>query len=187
MVCVIAGFVFKIYKFRSMYLDAEERKASLTQKNEMQGLMFKMEHDPRILGSGEDGTKRGIGWLIRTTSLDEFPQFWNILRGDMSLVGPRPERPEIAEQYSREIPEFNTRLQVKAGLTGYAQVHGKYNATPQDKLHMDLMYISSQTIALDIKLILQTIQTMLKKESTEGVSAGQSTALADSKDKEKSA
>lgn len=162
------GKVFEILKFRSMRMDAEKDGVA----------RLAAQNDARITR---------LGKFIRATRLDELPQLWNILRGDMSLVGPRPERPEIAEQYSREIPEFNTRLQVKAGLTGYAQVHGKYNSTPQDKLHMDLMYISSQTIALDIKLILQTIQTMLKRESTEGVAAGQSTALADSKDKEKSA
>lgn len=162
------GKVFEILKFRSMHIDAEKDGVA----------RLAAQNDARITR---------LGKFIRATRLDELPQLWNILRGDMSLVGPRPERPEIAEQYSREIPEFNTRLQVKAGLTGYAQVHGKYNSTPQDKLHMDLMYISAQSIALDIKLILQTIQTMMKHESTEGVAAGQSTALVDSSDKEQSA
>lgn len=153
------GKVFEILKFRSMRVDAEKDGVA----------RLATQNDNRITP---------IGKFIRATRLDELPQLWNILKGDMSLVGPRPERPEIAEQYSREIPEFNTRLQVKAGLTGYAQVHGKYNSTPQDKLLMDLMYISSQSIAQDIKLILQTIQIMLKKDSTEGIAEGQSTALA---------
>ena len=84
------GRKFKIYKFRSMYQDAEARKKDLMEKNEMQGLMFKIEADPRIIGSGPDGTKHGIGWFIRKTSIDEFPQFWNVLKGEMSLVGTRP-------------------------------------------------------------------------------------------------
>ena len=162
------GRVFELLKFRSMRIDAEK------------------DGKPRLAAQNDDRITR-VGKFIRATRLDELPQLWNILKGDMSLVGPRPERPEIAEQYSREIPEFNIRLQVKAGLTGYAQVHGKYNTTPQDKLKMDLMYISMQSIALDIKLILQTLQIMLRKESTEGINADQNTALRGSNDKSRSA
>ena len=101
--------------------------------------------------------------------MDELPQLFNILKGDMSIVGPRPERPEIARQYLEEIPEFNYRLKVKAGLTGYAQVYGKYNTTPYDKLKLDMMYIQNYSIWLDIQLIMMTLKIMLIKESTEGV------------------
>lgn len=153
----IGGKVFEILKFRSMRVDAEKDGVA----------RLATEKDDRI-------TK--IGHLIRATRLDELPQLWNIFKGDMSLVGPRPERPEIAAQYLNELPQFNARLQVKAGLTGYAQVNGKYNTTPEDKLEMDLMYISEMSISLDIKLILQTIHIMMKKESTEGIQEGSTTA-----------
>ena len=99
----------------------------------------------------------------------------------MSLVGPRPERPEIAERYTKELPEFDLRLQMRAGLTGYAQIHGKYNTTPYDKLQMDLIYINDMSLATDIKLLLQTMQTIFQKESTEGVKDGQTTANDDKK------
>lgn len=154
----IGGKVFEILKFRSMRVDAEKDGIA----------RLASEKDDRI-------TK--IGHFIRATRLDELPQLWNIFKGDMSLVGPRPERPEIAEQYLAELPQFNARLQVKAGLTGYAQVNGKYNTTPKDKLLMDLMYISGISISLDVKLILQTIHIILKKDSTEGIQEGQTTAL----------
>jgi len=153
----IGGKVFEILKFRSMRMDAEKDGVA----------RLASEKDDRI-------TK--IGRIIRSTRLDELPQLWNVFKGDMSLVGPRPERPEIAQQYLADLPEFNARLRVKAGLTGYAQVNGKYNTTPKDKLQMDLMYISDMSIPLDIKLILQTIHIMLKKESTEGIEEGTTTA-----------
>ena len=144
------GKVFEILKFRSMRTDAESDGVA------------------RLAAQGDTRITR-IGRIIRATRLDELPQLINILRGDMSLVGPRPERPEIAEVYAEKLPEFHTRLCVKAGLTGYAQVHGKYNSTPAEKLQMDLMYISEASFSMDAKLILQTVHTMLKKESTEGV------------------
>lgn len=151
------GKVFKIMKFRSMIVDAEKNgKAVLA-----------AEHDPRI-------TK--VGRFIRATRLDEIPQILNILKGDMSIVGPRPERESIIAEYAKEIPEFSYRLKVKGGLTGYAQIYGKYNTTPYDKLRLDMMYIENYSILLDIKLILMTVQIMLKKESTEGVAAGQENA-----------
>lgn len=100
--------------------------------------------------------------------IDELPQLLNILRGDMSVVGPRSERPEIAAQYEEELPEFRLRLQVKAGLTGYAQVYGKYNTTPYDKLLMDLMYISNPSFLEDMKIILATVKILFLPESTEG-------------------
>jgi lipopolysaccharide/colanic/teichoic acid biosynthesis glycosyltransferase len=115
--------------------------------------------DPRI-------TK--VGRIIRATRIDELPQLLNILKGDMSIVGPRPERVEHMEKYGKEIPEFNFRTKVKGGLTGFAQIYGKYNTSPYDKLRLDMMYIENYSFILDIKLILMTIRIMLSKESTEG-------------------
>ena len=143
------GRLFSILKFRSMIVDAEKDGQSIPAA----------EDDPRI-------TK--VGKVIRAMRVDELPQILNILRGDMSIVGPRPERTEHVEKYSKEIPEFEYRLKVKGGLTGYAQIYGKYNTNAYDKLRMDLMYIENYSILLDIKLILMTVQTMFKKESTEG-------------------
>ena len=117
-----------------------------------------------------------MGQFIRKIRLDELPQLFNILKGDMSIVGPRPERPEIAKQYEAEIPEFKYRLRVKAGLTGYAQIFGKYNTTPYDKLKLDLHYIQNYSLMLDVKLMIQTVKILFMKESTEGVAVGQTTA-----------
>ncbi|MBQ8768059.1 MAG: sugar transferase [Oscillospiraceae bacterium] len=145
----LGGKVFKILKFRSMIPNAEmDGKAQPA-----------VDNDPRI-------TK--VGKVIRATRFDELPQILNILKGDMSIVGPRPERVEHVRKYSKIIPEFDFRLSVKGGLTGYAQVYGKYNTTPYDKLRLDLMYIENYSVLLDIKLILMTIRIILKKESTEG-------------------
>lgn len=146
----IDGKEFKILKFRTMIVDAE--------KDGMARLAQKRDH--RI-------TK--VGKILRATRLDELPQLLNILKGDMSLVGPRPERPEIAKEFEKEIPEFSYRLKMKAGLTGYAQVYGKYNTTPYDKLKLDLSYIRNYSIWLDLKLILMTPKILFIKESTEGV------------------
>lgn len=151
---------FSILKFRSMVVDAEDDgEAVLAQ-----------EHDPRITP---------IGRFIRATRMDELPQLFNILRGDMSLVGPRPERPEIADEYTKEMPEFAFRTRVKAGLTGFAQIYGKYNTVPYDKLKLDLFYIENYSLWMDIKLILMTVKTILKKDATEGISDEQHTALRD--------
>ena len=117
-----------------------------------------------------------MGHFIRKVRLDELPQLIDILKGDMSIVGPRPERPEIAAQYEKELPEFALRLQAKAGLTGYAQVYGKYNTTPYDKLQMDLMYIAHPSIIEDLRIIFATIKILFVPESTEGVAEGQTTA-----------
>ncbi len=137
---------FNIIKFRTMKVNVENRSAT--------------KNDDRI-------TKIGI--LLRKIRLDELPQILNILIGDMSVVGPRPEMLENVEAYTKEMPEFNLRLRVKAGLTGYAQIFGKYNTTPKDKLILDLMYIENYSIFLDIKLILQTVMVFLKiDDSTEG-------------------
>lgn len=147
---------FKIYKFRSMITDAEKHGARLASQN-----------DSRITP---------IGKIIRATRLDELPQLFNIFMGDMSIVGPRPERPEIEKQYLEELPEFGLRLQVKAGLTGYAQIFGKYNTTPEDKLKLDLIYINNRSLGLDLKMIFYTIKILFIAESTEGIDEGQITA-----------
>lgn len=149
----IGGKVFSVYKFRSMYQDAEKDGVAR-------------------LASQHDGRITPVGKIIRKVRLDELPQLLNVLKGDMSIVGPRPERPEIAQAYEQEMPEFNFRLKVKAGLTGYAQVYGKYNTTPYDKLMMDLVYINSYSLILDLKLMLMTIKILFLPESTEGVAEG---------------
>lgn len=151
---------FEIYKFRSMIMNAEKDGIA----------RLSMEGDSRITP---------IGKIIRATRLDELPQLFNILRGDMSLVGPRPERPQIAEEYRESMPEFDCRLKVKAGLTGYAQIYGKYNTTPYDKLKLDLMYIQNYSFRLDLRLILMTLKVVFMKESTEGIAEGQTTATVD--------
>lgn len=148
--CTLHGKKFTIYKFRSMIVDAEkDGKAKLASQN-----------DNRITP---------VGAFIRKTRLDELPQLINILKGEMSFVGPRPERPEIIKRYEKEIPEFSCRMKVKGGLTGYAQIYGKYNTTPYDKLKMDMMYIQNYSFWLDVRLILMTFKIMFIKESTEGV------------------
>lgn len=148
--CTLYGRKFMIYKFRSMIVDAEgDGKARLASQN-----------DSRITPVGE---------FIRKTRLDELPQLINILKGEMSIVGPRPERPEIIKEYEKTIPEFACRMKMKGGLTGYAQIYGKYNTTPYDKLKMDMMYIQNYSFLLDIELILMTLKIMFIKESTEGV------------------
>ena len=130
--------IFKLYKFRSM----TDRR----------------DEEENLLPDDERLTK--FGRMLRSTSLDELPQLFNIIRGDMSVVGPRPERPELTEEYKKEMPEFGFRLKVKAGLTGYAQVTGAYDTTPYDKLKMDLMYIENYSIRLDLQIILMTLKTM---------------------------
>lgn len=154
------GKQFKIYKFRSMYMDAEERKKELMKQNEMQGLMFKMENDPRIIGSGKDGSKKGLGWFIRKTSLDEFPQFWNVLKGDMSLVGTRPPTVDEWNQYE---PYHRARLAVKPGLTGMWQVSGRSDITDfEEVVKLDMEYIKNWNVGMDIKMIFKTVLVVLK-------------------------
>lgn len=148
---------FEILKFRSMIVDSEKNGARLAK-----------EHDNRITP---------VGRVIRRLHFDELPQLFNILSGDMAFVGPRPERKEITEEYTKKIPEFPFRLKVKAGLTGYAQVYGQYNTVPYDKLKLDLTYITNYSIWLDIKLIILTVKILFQKEKSEGVDDGQKTAL----------
>jgi len=141
---------FEIYKFRSMRPDAEK----------FTGAIMASENDPRI-------TK--VGKFIRATRLDELPQLINIFKGEMSFVGPRPERRQLAEKYCKEMPEFAYRTKVKGGLTGFAQVYGKYNTSCYDKLRLDLMYIENYSLLLDIKLLILTVKVVFSKESTEGI------------------
>lgn len=149
---------FDIMKFRSMRVDAEkDGVARLATKN-----------DNRITP---------VGKFIRKVRIDELPQLINILKGDMSFIGPRPERPEIISQYVDIMPEFVFRTKVKAGLAGYAQVYGKYNTTPYDKLKLDLTYIENYSVWLDIKLMLLTLKILFWPDSTEGVENQQVTAF----------
>ena len=157
------GKEFGILKFRSMRVDAEKDGVARLSSS---------DHDDRITP---------VGKVIRACRIDELPQLLNILRGELSIVGPRPERPEIAAQYCEEMPEFSLRLQAKAGLTGYAQIYGKYNTTPYDKLVMDLMYIAHPSIVEDLKIMFATVKILFMPESTEGVSEGQTTAMSGKK------
>lgn len=159
---------FKIIKFRSMRTDAEKDGVA------------------RLAAKG-DSRITPIGKFIRAVRMDELPQLFNILKGDMSFIGPRPERPQIIDQYMEEMPEFAFRMRVKAGLAGYAQVYGKYNTTPYDKLKLDLTYIENYSFWLDLKIMLLTLKILLKPESTEGVDATQVTAMKQYEEDEKNA
>jgi len=152
------GRHFTLYKFRSMTPDAES------------------DGVPRLTAK-DDNRVTPIGRFIRKTRLDELPQLFNVLSGKMSLVGPRPERPEIAKLYEEQHPNFAFRTKVKAGITGYAQIYGQYNTAPDEKLLLDIMYIESFSILLDIKLLFQTIRVIFMKTSTEGIEKGSTTAL----------
>ncbi len=144
----INGKIFNVLKFRSMIVDADK-----------DGAKKAVSDDDRITR---------VGKIIRACRMDELPQLFNILRGDMSLVGPRPERIENVYEYSQKYPEFELRHRVKGGLTGFAQLYGKYNTSPEDKLHMDLIYIETYSLLLDLKLLILTIKVLFMKESTEG-------------------
>lgn len=136
---------FLVYKMRSMRIDAEKHG----------GAQWAQKDDPRI-------TK--IGKFIRKTRIDEIPQLFNILKGDMSLIGPRPERPELTYEFNKEIPGFIDRLCIKPGLTGLAQVNGGYDISPKDKLKWDLIYIKNRSIFLDISIILKTVGVVFTGE-----------------------
>ena len=144
------GKEFNILKFRSMVVDAEKYAGA-------------------VLATGDDPRITKVGKVIRATRLDEIPQILNILKGDMSIVGPRPERKVLADEITKEIPEFPYRLKVRGGLTGYAQIYGKYNTSSYDKLRLDLMYIENYSLLLDIKLIIMTLRIIFSKDSTEGI------------------
>ena len=147
------GKLFKVYKFRTMTMDAEKQS----------GPVMAHENDPRITP---------IGRILRMTRLDELPQIWNVVVGDMSLVGPRPERPVFVEEFNKMIPAYHYRHNVKPGITGFAQIFGKYNTTAADKLVYDLMYIQNCSLKQDVVLILQTIRVLFTKSSTEGYNHG---------------
>ena len=140
---------FMILKFRSMIVDAEK------------------DGKPHPAGE-KDGRITKVGHVIRACRVDELPQLINIIKGDMSIVGPRPERWEHVEKYKQEIPEFSYRYKVKGGLTGYAQVFGKYNTSALDKLKLDLMYITNYRLLLDVQIIFETVKILFIKDSTEG-------------------
>ncbi|MCR5450832.1 MAG: exopolysaccharide biosynthesis polyprenyl glycosylphosphotransferase [Solobacterium sp.] len=153
------GKEFDVLKFRSMRVDAEKDGVA------------------RLSTGEKDDRITPVGKVIRKYRIDELPQLINILKGDMSIVGPRPERPEIAAKYEQTLPEFRLRLQAKCGLTGYAQVYGKYNTTPYEKLKMDLMYLSNPSLIQDLSIIFATIKIIFIPESTEGVAEGAVTAM----------
>lgn len=158
--CTKDGKVFRICKFRSMVEDAEKEGNWIPAT----------DRDPRITP---------VGRIIRATRMDELPQILNILKGDMSIVGPRPERVEHVELYTKQIPEFGYRMKVKGGLTGYAQVYGKYNTTAYDKLKLDLMYIQNYSLLLDIEIIFKTVKILFMKESTEGFELEDAASMAE--------
>lgn len=153
------GREFKIWKFRSMRVDAEKDGVA------------------RLSTGEQDDRITPVGRFLRKCRLDELPQLFNIFMGDMSIVGPRPERPEIARKYYESIPDFKLRLQVKAGLTGYAQVYGKYNTDPYEKLEFDLLYINNMSVLTDLRLMFATFSVLFVPESTKGVEEGQETAM----------
>lgn len=158
------GRIFKVYKFRSMRVEEKAAEYVLTRKN-----------DSRITP---------VGKILRLIHFDELPQLFNILKGDMSFVGPRPECPKLAAEYQQIIPQFHYRLKVKAGLTGYAQVYGKYNTPPYDKLKLDLHYIENYSFLLDMKLVILTLKILFQKENTEGIEDWQTSAAPDTRQKE---
>ena len=156
------GRRFEILKFRSMRIDAEK-----------DGVPW--------LASAHDDRVTPVGRWMRACRADDLPQLWNILKGEMSFVGPRPERPEIAEAYARELPAFALRLQVKAGLTGFAQVYGRYDTPPYDKLQMDLMYINRMGVLEDLRLMFATVRVLCANCEARGVKEERSTAGAEEK------
>ena len=144
------GKEFAILKFRSMVVDAEKYAGA-------------------VLATGDDPRITKVGKIIRATRIDELPQLLNILKGDMSIVGPRPERKYFVDEFMKELPDFRYRMKVRGGLTGYAQIYGKYNTSPYDKLRLDMMYIENYSLLLDIKLIILTLRIIFSKDSTEGI------------------
>ena len=154
------GKLFKMYKFRTMCPDAEQKLKDLMERNEKDGPVFKMKNDPRITR---------VGKFLRKTSIDELPQLFNVLKGEMSIVGPRPERPFFVKQFIAQKPEYDYRHNVKPGITGLAQIAGKYNTSAYDKMIYDLLYIQDVSVKTDLMIMLQTFKVLLTKSSTEGV------------------
>lgn len=144
---------FSIYKFRTMYTDAENRT----------GPVLASQNDPRITKAGR---------FLRAVRLDELPQLFNVIKGDMSIIGPRPERPFFVEKFQKQYPEYNLRHSVKAGITGLAQVMGKYSTDVSDKIKYDILYIRNYSFLLDIKIIFLTIKILFMKESSNGLKSG---------------
>ena len=160
------GKVFNILKFRSMIMDAEK------------------DGKPRPAVAGDSRITK-VGKILRSTRLDELPQIFNILLGQISLVGPRPERTEHVDLYTKELPEFSYRLRVPAGLTGYAQIYGKYNTSARDKLLLDLLYVEQQNFLMDMRIVFLTVKIMFTPESTEGFDEKKSKAISQKADSEK--
>jgi len=154
------GCEFNVHKFRTMVADAERQT----------GPVLATANDPRI-------TK--IGTFLRATRLDEFPQLFNVLRGEMSLVGPRPERPHFVQQFREQIPGYEFRLAVKPGVTGLAQVFGRYSTTAERKLRFDLTYITKYSLLMDIRLLLSTIAVLLRREQAEGIAVSTGSTAAE--------
>jgi lipopolysaccharide/colanic/teichoic acid biosynthesis glycosyltransferase len=138
------GSSFTMYKFRTMHLEAERGT----------GPVLATENDPRVTR---------LGRFLRATRLDELPQLWNVLSGDMSFVGPRPERPEFVRQFEVEIQGYRERLKVRPGLTGYAQVNGEYHTSPATKLKYDLAYMYNRSFLLDLKILSETAKVILTR------------------------
>ena len=155
------GKPFKMWKFRSMYRNADQMIDRLSEEQKRQyHTEFKIDNDPRITP---------VGNFLRKTSLDELPQLFNVLKGEMSIVGPRPERPFFVKQFIAQKPEYDYRHNVKPGITGLAQIAGKYNTSAYDKLIYDLLYIQDFSVKTDLMIMLQTFKVLLTKSSTEGV------------------
>lgn len=152
------GKKFILYKFRTMVVDAEKHT----------GPVLALENDKRITT---------VGRILRSIRLDELPQLFNVIKGDMSIVGPRPERPFFEKKITETIPEFKYRLAVKAGITGMAQIHSKYSTTPENKLRFDMLYIKNYSIWLDIKIIMLTLGVIFKKDYSEGVNSKENITL----------
>ena len=144
------GREYNVVKIRSMIWDAER------------------ETGP-VLASLEDSRITKFGGFLRRTRLDELPQFWNVLKGEMSVVGPRPERPYFTEEYSKIVPQFKLRLNFKAGITGMAHVYGRYDTPPEERIKLDLFYMHNYSFWLDIKIIFETVRIMASKSYSEGV------------------
>jgi exopolysaccharide biosynthesis polyprenyl glycosylphosphotransferase len=154
------GKKFRMYKFRSMYVGADQQKKQLLKQNKMEGHMFKMDADPRVIGSGADGTRHGIGWFLRRTSLDELPQFLNVLKGDMSLVGTRPPTVDEWETYEYH---HRARMAVKPGITGLWQVSGRSDITDfEEVVRLDMQYIKNWTLSEDVKILVKTVFVVIK-------------------------